>query len=57
MNSAEGSNLVGQYFLGNYYENGIGIGTSKDEVKAHQWYKKSAEGENVNLQGEMKSKL
>ncbi|RHZ84535.1 hypothetical protein Glove_79g93 [Diversispora epigaea] len=40
--SAEGGDHVGQFNLGYCYRHGIG--TTKDEEKAFQWYLKSAEG-------------
>ena len=42
--SAEQENSDGQYQLGRCYKDGIGI--EKDEAKAFEWYKKSAEEEN-----------
>ncbi|RHZ74815.1 hypothetical protein Glove_219g167 [Diversispora epigaea] len=40
-----GGNSNGPFGLGNCYDNGIG--TTKDEEKAFQWYLKSAEGRNT----------
>ena len=39
--SAENGNETAQYFLGLYFEYGDGV--EKDEFKAFEWYKKSAE--------------
>ena len=41
--SAEQGNVIGQYNLGNMYENGEGV--KQDYAEALKWYKKSAEQE------------
>ncbi len=43
----DGDEII-QYNLGNCYKNGIGI--EKDEVEAFEYYKKSAENEDVDAQ-------
>ena len=42
-----------QYFLGYYYENGYG-GATKDSLKAIDWYRKAAEGGDVNAKKRLK---